>query len=941
MGLPDRNQLENQQLWEPFREWLWKVYDYINGVGDIPAVIAAVAGYAGSAASDAASAGSSATDAEHYRDQALAAAAANGPFRVYLSYAAALADIAAVPANGFVEIEADETRPETPRVRYQKVSGAYVFVLDLDRYQTQLLTLPQQYKVAEFLDRVKTQPCRIITQGTSIAIGDQSAVQSVPEMVANVYGRNLSVIQNMGIWGGTYGTTDGHKKQIYGGSHFVRLVLASGQNDIVFSPVNVDKIVVVYGKEAGGGACDVWIDGVYDSTINCNGAQAYNQEKVITFPSRGIHQLTLKANTGKAYLERVEWLLDDPGVYIENGTIGGFGMRHSITLSPDPVGNEPGIPIVGLNGVDAIYNRQGVTKPALCIVQQQTNDGALGITDFTTAIRRAVATTKASSVPVVLCTEMIASAYLNADGTIRPNSTGGIRETIAEIVSHGKEKHVALLDWSKMSDHSNFAAYDAKYFPTIDKTHPTEQGYIPLVNAMAALFNVPHPGQRYKYNVVSENVEAKQTVPSVQSVADPYNYKLSRPGIVKAKPQDVFHDQTLTVVGEASTLVNKRCDLMQARDVPNLVIKSYLADIAASSTEDQYGKYKRLGVNEVYGVFAPFAAGDVDQIYTVVLQLKPVPPSPGGQLRFYNGVNNKYARVYVGDELLTDTGMLAVGNFVPQLSRSKPTFLSFQLRLNATDTVGSSLTMVGSGLDIYGIWVTEGKQAVITPRLADTYRGIGLPVFMTGDYGPADVTIGQTYQELINGTTIEKVALNGYCFKPLSGTYHRVYELRNKGAIRFGRLPVLGPGSLAAYNGKVGGELLATSTGLGAGAALGAVGIFGSGFPNGKRFTAAWRSQQGANAVKIAFYNGASNTWTGLQPDGSWATGPIGGQPILYSSVLGISGVVNAVSFDAPDASFNTGLGADPLFYIGFVSGSGQYGPGTVCEGSSAIVGAP
>lgn len=77
-------------------------------------------------------------EADEARDQAVAAAQASGLAQFYDTKALANAALAGLPADALIEVMADESVTGSPRTRYRKESGVYVFKLNLDLLRTQL-----------------------------------------------------------------------------------------------------------------------------------------------------------------------------------------------------------------------------------------------------------------------------------------------------------------------------------------------------------------------------------------------------------------------------------------------------------------------------------------------------------------------------------------------------------------------------------------------------------------------------------------------------------------------------------------------------------------------------------------------------------------------------------------------------------------------------------
>jgi hypothetical protein len=324
------------------------------------------------------------------------------------------------------------------------------------------------------------------------------------------------------------------------------------------------------------------------------------------------------------------------------------------------------------------------------------------------------------------------------------------------------------------------------------------------------------------------------------------------------------------------------------------------------------------------GTVSPLHGADANQEYTFLILGRSNSVSPI-LISVINPANNLPATPVVFGSPQTNLTAL------PSVSTDAPVYYAVTYNNNSADGGPfGRMTLSLRSMDVYGVWVVEGKVPVVTPRFLDSYRQIGFPLPMAGDLTPDLVTPGQTYIESINGVTVEKVALDAVVWKPMQNQFSRVYELRNKGSIIAERLPVITPGALS-YNNRVGGQVAASGVGFSR--------LFPAvTFPFGKTFTVGFRGIS-TQPIRIWFYNGGSNLFTYLKSDGTWETTATQ-QTIAIGS--GFARQLNlAFTFAMPDSSFAGALGNSPYLNIVPVGSlTAPWTPAFICEGSSACVSA-
>lgn len=795
-----------------------------------------------------------------------------------------------------------------------------------DQYLEENDTRPLAYKVGPFLRQIKSKACRILMTGTSIASFDQSAIQVLGAMLQNRYGKNGSAINNMGSFGGNYAPQAGHKKQPYGGPSFNRMAFGPGEADISYTGL-VDSINVVYGKESDGGSFEVYIDDVLDATLTSSGTQVYEQVYTKTFASRSLRKITIKAPAVDwAYLERVEMMQNDAGVYVENATLGGSGLLNAYTLLGTDAANKPGIAIVGNNGIDAFCGRTGVTKPDLIICQHFTNDGDLAL--FTAGVTRLVSQTKALGIPLVLISEMPA---LNAvsDGVVGEGLPGTLKTgrlaILNSLLAYRNEKHVTVIDWTEMVDYSIKSAYEAKYFPTADKTHPTVEGHSLLMAALCPLFGLPNPAAQQAAAVRGDFYLADYAavMPYPALTDDVYSARYQRPAAPGVLRGDPLHAADTIIIGKALSITGASAAVHYSQSVPNFLPLAAFDTIRNSATKDAYGAYLATssGGTSIGSVRLMHGAGTSNDFTVLVLgRGNALAPATIGLL---NSGNNFQAQM-----IIEGAASVAFAS-LPSPSIKAPTYFALTYRHSASDSPLAALAMSIKNMDVFGLWIVAGSVPVVTPRFLDTYRQVGFPLFVVGDPTPDLVTPRQTYLETINGGTVEKVALDTVVWKPLQGAFARAYEMRNKGALFAERMPVTTPGA-QTYDGKIGGLAAASGAGF--------VRYFPIvTFPYGKTFTLGLRGP-GGTAFLLYFYNGGTNAYTYLKADGSWETTATQQNLVVGSNFADRLNL--GFTFVMPDTSFSVALGNNPQMKFLTTTGGTKWTDAFLCEGSSACVSA-
>lgn len=777
-----------------------------------------------------------------------------------------------------------------------------------------------QSKVSQALVNVRTQPIRVLLTGTSIGSFDDSPIRVAAANLQAHYGVNSTRVDFLGANDGTYDTDgSGRQKQVFGGSSYVRMAMKPADPPLTFVG-NVDGFRLIYSKESDGGSFAVKIDGVTDATLSSNGTQVYEQVYEHLFDATGYHTITIDPPaSGWAYLERIELLDNGPGVYIENGTMGAAGLHMTVDLYGNGfAGNKAGQAIVGMNGMNAWFNRTGATKPALILCEQFTNDPDTA--QFKTLMDYGAEKTEAAAVPMVLVTEMPAMSFIETNGTLVPQK----RELRELILSYGTRPHIAVVDWTAMWDYSNRTAYEARFFPNEDKTHATQEGSAPTHGAMSTLFGMKHPG--VALSSATEGARFPNMLAQNPFTTDDL-YGKRFPPLGSQKLDRSVYGGFVSVFGQARSTIDGRtmATVYASSTIPTSVDKSFADDINESTTVDRFGPYLELATDTAVGFVKPVTSPGADQIYTVVLLLRTRDGT--ATLRASNGgTNEKPILVLNGTEMDGSTDGLQVLS-IP--SGDAPTLHYYSLKCRSSDVADFEIK-VGNAF-LYGCWIVEGSVPMVTSRHDSHAAYGGLPVYMDAatDPAPQDVTVGQvyhTYDAAGVRPVVKKRPTGQPIFKPLENRYASLYECLNKtdSAVRFAELLPKTPMSDPVANTKAGGLLMGTVQDNSFEWAMG-------GPVNGQRATIAFRLFSDQVVIKLT--NPSTSYNVALKADGTWEVSGGG-----WTGLGQFGGLSAAFTVTLPTSTMATSLGATPVLTItGWFSGD-LFSPGSFVYGESACI---
>ncbi|WP_234735336.1 SGNH/GDSL hydrolase family protein [Tellurirhabdus bombi] len=710
--------------------------------------------------------------------------------------------------------------------------------------------------LGQLMSKMKVQPVRIALTGTSISSFETAGVQTIAAWLQTKFGRAGTVL-NLGGYGGTYLPSNGYVKQRYGGSSFVRMVMQPGNNPLTLSGYG-DKIILVYSKESDGSEFGVSVDGGAIQNLSSAGSQSYNNEAVFDFSSttkEGYHTITITApsvTNGRAYLERIEFISNTPGVIIENATLGGSALREFMSPSTTvDAGNLPLIPVVGNTGTDSFFGRTGATKPDAIIMEHFTNDGDVAL--FQSVLDRAMQKTKEGATPIVLISEMPAMSFLDASGVLNTQK----KTMLNSLRQAALNPHVSFIDWAAMVDHSNRTLYEQTYFPGTDKTHPNANGERLLLNALVRLFGVEHPGVNSVNRIALERYANARSGGSV-AISNKQIGSLLR-GLDKAG-----RIEDRVVVGQAVDLLsNKLLPVALSLSVRNQITGGNTNEtIRASSSKSAFGPYITNLNSQLY-ITKKLAGKTTETTATVTILFRRTGGS--SSVTMSSGGDNLAPRFVSGSTATQGAGG-GTQISLPVATDEAPLYWTFTVKAHASAEVGRTFSLVLNGnVEVYGAWVAEGEAATITQTEFVKTRELGLPLSITGDLAATDVIQGQSYRETIDSVTVDRTATAGVVHKVINaGAWGGLYRLNNRSTVKYYELSPSAIGT-TAFNDFMGGNASDAS-----GSPFYLESSTLTGYLYGKTYTLTLRVQGGTPYMRVYLQNGGQKIY--LLPVGTWST---------------------------------------------------------------------
>jgi hypothetical protein len=773
--------------------------------------------------------------------------------------------------------------------------------------------------VAPFLARAQSGQVRVLLMGTSIASFDASAPRVVAERLVAKYGL-AGTVQHLGAYGGDYNAQGGYAKQKFGGSSFNRLVLQSTNSALTLKGYG-DRVILVYSKD-GGSTTTAAVNGGTAQTVDCSGAQAYNQELVFDLSAPGSAALVIQPPTsGQIFLERVEFIdRTKTGVIVENATLGGSALaNHSTILADGGTGNVAGIPIVGNNGIDAMVSRPGLTAADAIICEHFTNDG--NAATFQTLINYMVTATALKMLPLVLMSEQPAVSFVQGTGGSLDASKTTMLQTLRNAAS---ASHVMFLDWTALVDYSDKAAYTAKYYTSPDFTHPNSLGMALPVAPLCGIFRV----EPIATTVAGTQTEAAAVIAAGSNLSsatvDQWGLLVYPPGSARLAKVGV-RTGPVTSIGSAYQLAGNRYqNIFLAPHAYDMTLSSGStltgALVAASGTADAFGPY--LAGGQLKSWPGP-TVGDLTQAYfTLVVLARKVLSGTVSWVVADTSVSNQDPKVIIN-------GASTGSSFVldSRTTDRRPVFLTMTVQADPARPQGLPTFTVPSAYRVYGAWVVNGSLPLIPTGIAEASPQGGPPLMLSSEFTLDQVKPGFDYIENVGGSLIQKRATSGYVIRPLeSNKVTPIYAMVDRSGDNIKLMAPTGhSGGAAAYSADIGGGQLTGYTNTAS------YQTSFTTFPWSTLYTVMFRSPKSMSTfigAALYLYNGGNNTTVGLQAGGTWTAS----KQTNFGYAPGPETI--ALSFTLP-AQADFSLGTSPVLRLE-VSGPLTYA--TAAKGGSACI---
>lgn len=636
---------------------------------------------------------------------------------------------------------------------------------------------------------------RIYHGGTSIEAASSSATREFIAALTKQYGDSGNVMVIMAALGGNYDSPfSGWKKQPYGGTSFTRL-----RGDVDSTAFTLrgygSRFSLRYSTDIDGGSFDVWIDGAFSRTINCNAAQSVNNESSWSF-AEGHHTIEFRPPaSGFAYLEVVEYCLDQPGIQMFDASYGGSALAN-MTVLRTPTGNQiAGNPIVGYNALDGMFaNVTPNYKPDLFICGWTVNDAGSGINSvnnaFIPSLARIVSTTRSLNIPLILLIEM-------GGHYIMPNDPGyaAFKAVRAAMRSYINEPHVTVVDWHQLAGGDVLTPTELarRYYPTVvmneaagtfvgDFVHCAENGHGLAHQELCGRAGIV-PLARSKENEATWLQRNRKVGPTIVAQSAAMTNKAISVGTQRSEVNNFGLKYRYDCMGYSSNgfaLLRDVQPVFASRDEVNLDANINVR-IAASDLSDKYGNC--LQVSNQYYYITPQGLTTSAEITITVLV------GPGAwsiQARDY--ANTTYLEQYSKGVSIGFPGIMSGTNLTEY-----PQMVHFTIR------PGGRFYSAFTGR-IYGVYVTPTSFPCIPLLEATRVKDVGSPVFTATDITSDKIQVGQTYIESANGKTIEKVCIGQRVYKVNDGKYYGLYRIQNRDVVDLIRKPTLnGTLSLGAF----------------------------------------------------------------------------------------------------------------------------------------------
>ena len=632
-----------------------------------------------------------------------------------------------------------------------------------------------------------------------------------------------------------------------------------------------------------------------------------------------------------------------PGIHILDASLGGASISNMLTLRATQGNQVQGVNIIGNNGIDSAFNNiSSRFKPDLIVSTYMVNDSGAGIdyinNTYKPALQRIVDKTKENGIPLLLIVEMGGHYSL-------PNyiSHTAFKEARKAILSYRNEPHVTVIDWHDLSgmnttDEVTLERLSYRYYSVTDLNvnsatfngdfiHPNNAGYAILSQALYSVAGINSSGYQGKPDYFFDEKSKNLTnIPNINSIGS-YQKTLAVNGLTRTITNEIGRVYDVRTIGKSlqadSTIAEP---LYYAADEFSYGVDSLNEYIISAGTADEFGYHRTLSNYGFYPLL-PAEISAQSSSFTLTMIVGPGTTS----IRLNNTANSSP----LTRKIRGVGGLSTQDNVVTVKQIINTSDLPIVAHCTIDSYYGSPFFLITG--KIYTAYLTPTDFACIAGKKISKAKFLKPSIFINVDLKKSETIKDQLYLEVINGKTIEKICIGGEVVKPLDTDYKikSLYRLQNRSDVKNARMTLEGTLTTNGYDEKIGGYTVSTSQNP----QRFKSDITFSSSDAGKKFTISGVIPDG-NGCAVYLYTGSTNTYIGLNADGSWTNygSSHGNSPDLTSNFKSYRGMPTAITFTLPDAAifgaytwslYAAMRGALATSFAGYFS---------VCEGSSATV---
>lgn len=761
--------------------------------------------------------------------------------------------------------------------------------------------LQNQINFAPLLSQFsKSRVVRILYTGTSIENNSTSAFRVWFEALKDYFGDSGNFSQILAKLGGNF--TDpylGWDKQPFSGLSKHRIRGNSSSTPLKLAEGSVKKIVLSYSTESDGGSFDLYVDGVFNQTIDCSGSQSFGNEIVLEWDELGFHAIEIKAPASDyAYVECVHWCQDNNGIHVIDGSYGGSMIQNYVSTAAATGNQVEPIPVVGDNGLDAVFNNQSEhTKPDLTILPYIVNDAGRGEAQVNSlsipSINKVVQYTKDNGSHLMTCCEMGGHYTMQADAN--HVSFNLMRDAMA---SSKNESFVTYVDWHLITglldateDDDRLEELAFRYYEvtavdisagtyTGDFIHPNGLGYSTLGDYLCMLSGV--------FTVVAQDTSITETLGSVTaggSISN--NARLNHETYAKDKSFSVKQanqvgiENIYTITSESKGLVSKTQEPCYFSDSEfDYADTAYNEDINNSLDADEYGKYVDF-TSEYKYIDLPFLDATKQVTITIIVG------SGVGNIRVNNYDNSSVMPVVVAGESNIDSLATLSSGYKFENITNKPKI--HHITINCTDTRVFT-TIKGK---VYKVYMTPTSFACIPSKNISESKYPFTNAIPDEDMNFSTSVDGQVY---IDSDDSEKLCVSIPVLNPITGNIESLHRAINYTDSARELITLKGTLTDQGFNNKLGSKLFSTTQSPVIYEQSSRVGD-----ALAERDTCiVINSIDNTPSYSVYLLNGSNNDILALNDDGTWTAELISNLPKFVSSISSRGGMPMVLKFKYP-----------------------------------------